>query len=133
MFLETEQSSCDQLQFPYFYKVICIQRGPRQRGCHEAGNIILNERPVNPLPPLAPPTLTFINDSSMSTDGGLYMINLRNAAGRRTGGRTGRSSLLNGFIFRIHDLDSGNITYIWQVIKYIEQLRQQIYKHQSQE
>jgi len=86
-------------------------------GCLNGEDIIIkdtNSVPVPPPPPVAPPTLIELNDSTISSDRGLYLTNLTKAAGDRNIISTGN---WNGFLFRIVDLDTNNITYIWQVNK----------------
>ena len=67
-----------------------------------------------PFSPISPPTLVKLYNSSLTSEKRLFSVNLTSAAGGRMD-EDGPN--WNGFLFRIHDIDSGNITYVWQVIK----------------
>ncbi len=89
-----------------------MQRTACLLGCLDAVVILTKLQHYPPLP-LAPPNLTEWNDSSVSSDKGLYRVDLSEAAGDRSNRL--QVELWNGFIFQIHDMETNNITYIWQV------------------
>jgi len=84
--------------------------------CHDgctSGEYIFNTTRLTTVDPIAPPTLTPLDDAAREIFmAGLYSINLTAAApppSRRV------TYPLVGFLFRILDNESGNITLIWQV------------------
>jgi len=74
---------------------------------------MLNSNPIYPLSPVAPPTLMELNDSTVSSQRGLFLINLTEAVGRRD--TAPYRDEWNGFLFKVVDLNTSNITYIWEV------------------
>ena len=83
-------------------------------GCQEGHTIILSNTTTSPLRPVSSPSLVELIDSFASIQRGLFSVNLTDAVGDRNS--TPEEGLLNGFLFKIHDLSTNNITYIWQVI-----------------
>lgn len=68
-----------------------------------------------PFPPLAPPDLTpLIGRPSSTFRAGAYAVNLTAAMPRPSV----RSPPLIGFLFRVEDMESQNITYLWQVLSH---------------
>ncbi len=71
---------------------------------------------VTPSRPLAPPRLRELNNRSLQDNppfrAGVYSINLTNAM---TEPYTSGDLPLVGFLFKIVDVATGHLTYIWQV------------------
>ena len=100
---------------PFIELVISsFQRTACQSGC-VTGEYILGIAPFTPpFRPLAPPTLTpLTNLPEDAFRAGVYSVNLTSAMPRR-GQET---PPLYGFLFRIEDNLSGNVTYLWQVLR----------------
>ena len=89
-----------------------MQRSSCYSGCFQGANLIAIVDLTAPLQPRAPPDLTPLNNRPFSTfRAGAYAINLTAAMPTPTE----RSPPLVGFLFQVEDMESQNITYLWQV------------------
>lgn len=86
-------------------------------GCAVGELIAASNNSISPPSPIAPPTLVPPDDTPAATYGaGIFTVNLTRAMPLSEAMRVDVNYLLVGFIFKIVDVNSSNVTYKWQVL-----------------